>query len=204
MKRGTSSVLASACSGLARWGRKAAAVSVGLTLAFGALPATAAHAKPHWVTWKNFADLYGKRYLEVLHSSKKKGAAVGAYKWNGSMTQWWWDQKLSDGYYVEFNGNSNLLLTAYNSCGSGVTQWPTDKGHHAFITQEWKQKHLKTYPGWVLINKGGCDGDSSHDVLSLSVEHFNWYNVFLYPESFGACNIHMYPSMGPQTECVWQ
>ncbi len=188
---------------MTRLARKAAALSVGAALSIGVLPATAAHAG-QWVTWKNFST---RKALEVSHSSKKKGATVGTWPWNGTKTQWWWDQKLSNRYYVELNWNSNLYLTAYNSCGSGITQWPTGAGHHAYTTQEWKEKRLRARgldQGWALINKAGCSGDAYHDMLSLSIEHRSWYPVFLYPQNYGACSIAMYPSMWPVEDCTWK
>ncbi|GAA0393593.1 hypothetical protein GCM10009530_51240 [Microbispora corallina] len=174
---------------------------MGLVLAFGVLPAGAAHANGR-VTWKNVGT---KRYLEVYQSSKKKGAYVGAWPWNGSKTQYWYDQKLSDRYWAEFNYNSGLLLTAYNSCGSGVTQWPTSDGRHVYSTQEWKEKHLSSDYGWVLINKAGCSGDAWHDILSISLEHPSLYQVFLYSEKSGGCSLALWPDeMGPSNYCTWK
>ncbi|WP_214409077.1 RICIN domain-containing protein [Sphaerisporangium fuscum] len=199
MKRGEPLVPASAGTAARRWARKAAAVSVGVALAFGALPDVAAHADGR-VTWRN---LPYKRYLEVYQSSKKKGALVGAWPWNGTKTQYWYDEKLSDRYYVEFNYNSLLLLTAYNNCGSGVTQWPSN-GRYAYTTQEWKEKHLSSDEGWVLINKAGCGGSGYNDILATSATDFNLYNVYLYSEKSGPCSLVMWPTMGPQSQCLWK
>jgi hypothetical protein len=181
----------------ARWARKAAVVSAGAALVIGAIPALAAHADGK-VTWKNTAT---DNYLEAYRSGTSNGTYVGQWPWNGSDTQYWYDVKLSSGYWLEYNYNSWLLLTAYNSCGDGVTQW--DDG--GWSTQEWKEKHLNTAYGWVLINHAGCSGDAWHDILSLSAGNTNIYNVYLYSEKSGPCSLALWPDeMGPQTQCTWK
>ena len=183
----------------ARYARTAALASAAAVLALTTLPAQAAHADGR-ITWKNDGT---KRYLEVYRSSKSKGAYVGTWPWNGSATQSWYDVKLSDKYYAEFNYHSGLLLTAYNSCGNGVTQWPTASGHVVYRTQEWKEKHLSPSVGYVLINKAGCSGDPWKDVLSVKHSQPNVYNVYLYSEKTSACDLDLWPTLGPINYCTW-
>lgn len=141
------------------------------------LTATSANANGT-VTWQNEGT---NRYLEVYQSSTSNGGWVGTWPWNGTNTQYWDDYKLSDNYWVEFNHNSGLLLTAYNSCSNGITQWTTDTGNHVFTTQEWRE--LSTADGWLLINRAGCSGDAYHDTISQSFDDPNVYFVYLYPEN---------------------
>jgi hypothetical protein len=179
--------------------RKAALTLVGATLAFGSMPTLAAHAAK--VTWQNEGT---GRYLEVYQSSTSTGAYVGTYPWNGSATQYWLDSRLSDNYWVEANYNSGLLLTTYNDCGNGITQWTPDSGNHAYSTQEWHENHLSTDVGWALINKAGCSGDPYHDVLSQSLDQPNLYNVFLYSEHSGGCDMSLFPEESPENYCTWK
>ncbi|MFI6597624.1 RICIN domain-containing protein [Nonomuraea sp. NPDC050536] len=185
----------------ARFARKAALLSVGATMAFAAIPALTAHADGR-VQWKNLGM---GRYLEVYKSSKQKGAIVGAWPGNGSKTQYWYDVKLSKGgYYAEFNYNSKLLLTAYTDCNQGVTQWPTSPGNYAYTTQQWREHHLSSDEGWALINKAGCSGNEWTDILSIHPQHPDWYNVYLFSEKSGPCDISYWPDAGPQSYCLWK
>ncbi|WEO93434.1 RICIN domain-containing protein [Streptomyces sp. FXJ1.172] len=142
------------------------------------IPASPAHADGK-VTWKSDQNGY---YLEIYHSSTDAGAPAGQWPWNGSNTQYWYDQKLSNNYYVEYNYNSWLPLTAYNDCSQGVTQWPLGSGNTAYTTQQWKE--LNTGSGnWMLINHAGCSGDPYQDMLYPS---WQYYNVYLAKESDGS------------------
>ncbi len=186
----------------ARWARKAAIVSAGAALALGGIPALAAHADGK-ITWKNY---WTGKYLEVYRSSLDDGARVGQYKWNGGDNQYWYDVKLSDGYYLEYNNNSWLLLTAYNSCGDGVTQWEDG----SWSTQEWREIHVDSDHGWMLINKAGCSGNAYNDVLTVNGGYEEGgasgspYDVRLYNESSGACNRTLVPASYPLSECFWK
>lgn len=146
--------------------------------AFGlsaALPA-AAHADGK-VTWQN---TYDGRYLEVYQSSTSQGALVGTWPWNGSNTQYWYDVLLSGGpYWEEKNYNSGLPLTAYNTCSQGVTQWPW----HTYTTQQWKEVNTGTN-GWMIVNRGGCDGDPYKDNLSQKNDNPALYNVYIYRDAY--------------------
>ncbi|WP_433515259.1 RICIN domain-containing protein [Nonomuraea sp. CA-143628] len=188
----------SAISKAARWIRKAAMVSAGATLAFSAVPALAAHANGK-ISWKNAQT---GNYLEVYYSSLAKGGLVGQWPRNGTSTQYWYDMRLSDRYYVEYNYHSWLLLTAYNSCGNGLTQWPTAKGNVAYTTQEWKERHLDSRYGWALINRAGCSGNARQSILAVNPAKMNLYNVYLYNQDRGPCNL-TYILISGNYVCTW-
>lgn len=154
------------------------ALVVAVTMGVGFIPAAAAHADGK-VTWKSDQSGY---YLEIYHSSTDKDAPAGTFPWNGTNTQYWYDQKLSNNYWVEYNYNSGLPLTAYNTCSQGVTQWPLSSGNVATTTQQWKELSIAS-GDWLLINLAGCSGDPFQDSLYPS---WQYYNVFLAKESDGS------------------
>jgi hypothetical protein len=150
-----------------------ASTAIGLCLT--SAPSAYADGK---VTWQSQGN---NNFLEVYQSSWSQGAPVGTWPWNGTDTQYWYDGYLGFGsYYKEKDYNTylhgaNWIMTAYNTCSQGVTQW----AQGIYTTQEWKEDYVGSV-GWLLINYGGCDGDPYTDMLYPDP---TYYNVYLYRES---------------------
>ena len=148
------------------------------------------------VTWQNNATGH---YLEVYHSSTAEGAGVDTWTWNGSDTQYWYDTKLSNGYWLEENWNSGLLMTAYNTCSQGITQWGLGTLPDGWTTQQWKEFHHGTGV-WELINHAGCDGNPYQDTLAEAQGN----SVYIYTEGDASAPATCYTySDTPIVPCTW-
>ncbi len=151
------------------------------------------------VTWQSNSS---GRYLEVYSSSTAEGALVDTWPWNGTNTQYWEDVQLSTGYWWEINENSGLLLTAYNTCSDGITQWGSGSGSDGYTTQQWKEYHYSTHV-WEIVNHAGCNGNPYWDTMGQS-QSGSSYPVFLYPESDTNAPATCYTySKTPLVACTW-